>query len=151
MGDEAVIVQGDLNRSNIARVRKQSKSMQQATASLFSEAKGYGQQEDAHKFLTDVIFPTFEQSRLPVAVLQRPREAEFLDMPTLRRLNVSWTDRLALAVSQAGESEILDITQQTLKEANDTRWLSHGQACKALYKSLPAVLLSLEHERNGNF
>ncbi|KAI8490509.1 hypothetical protein Bbelb_317770 [Branchiostoma belcheri] len=44
---------GDLNRSNIALVRKQSKSMQQAAASLFSEAKGYGQQEDAHEFLTD--------------------------------------------------------------------------------------------------
>ncbi|KAI8487310.1 hypothetical protein Bbelb_351080 [Branchiostoma belcheri] len=33
----------------------------QAAASLFLGAKGYGQQEDAHEFLTDVIFPTFKQ------------------------------------------------------------------------------------------
>ncbi|KAI8488897.1 hypothetical protein Bbelb_334150 [Branchiostoma belcheri] len=77
--------------------RKGKRASTQATASLFSEAKGYGQQEDAHEFLTDTTCCSTPK-------LQRPREAEFLDMLTLRRLNASWTDRLALAVSQAGES-----------------------------------------------
>ncbi|KAI8497646.1 hypothetical protein Bbelb_242980 [Branchiostoma belcheri] len=37
-----------------------------------------------------------------------------------------------------------------LREAKDTRWLSHDQACTALYKSLPADFLSLDHEGKGN-
>ncbi|XP_019621176.1 PREDICTED: uncharacterized protein LOC109467599 [Branchiostoma belcheri] len=40
----------------------------------------------------------------------------------------------------------MDLAQRTLKEAMDTRWLSHDEACSSLYKTLPAVLTSLDHE-----
>ncbi|XP_070533136.1 zinc finger MYM-type protein 1-like [Ptychodera flava] len=46
--------------------------------------------------------------------------------------------------------EILDVAQLTLKEAKDTRWLSHDLACKALFNSLPAVITSLEYEARQN-
>ncbi|XP_035683974.1 zinc finger protein 862-like [Branchiostoma floridae] len=48
--------------------------------------------------------------------------------------------------------EMMNLDQLTLKEAKDTRWLSHDLACKALYESLPAVIISLDHEakQNGN-
>ncbi|KAI8487303.1 hypothetical protein Bbelb_351010 [Branchiostoma belcheri] len=150
MGDEAVIVQGDLNRSNIALVRKQSKSMQQATASLFSEAKGYGQQEDAHEFLTDVIFPTFKQYS-KTAKTQRSRVPGHSNLMKIecvedrqagtgcvpgRRVSIVLPELRYFKLNLGGTvPEILDITQQTLKEAKDTRWLSHDQACKALYKT----------------
>ncbi|XP_078702448.1 uncharacterized protein LOC144928168 [Branchiostoma floridae x Branchiostoma belcheri] len=42
--------------------------------------------------------------------------------------------------------EIMNLAQRTLKEAKDTRWLSHDEACSSLYKTLPAVLTSLNHE-----
>ncbi|KAI8516610.1 hypothetical protein Bbelb_051910 [Branchiostoma belcheri] len=42
--------------------------------------------------------------------------------------------------------EIMNLAQRTLKEAKDTRWLSHDEACSSLYKTLPAVLTSLDHE-----
>ncbi|KAI8494007.1 hypothetical protein Bbelb_283540 [Branchiostoma belcheri] len=42
--------------------------------------------------------------------------------------------------------EIMNLAQRTLKEAKDTRWLSHDEPCSALYKTLPAVLTSLDHK-----
>ncbi|KAI8487203.1 hypothetical protein Bbelb_350010 [Branchiostoma belcheri] len=42
--------------------------------------------------------------------------------------------------------DIMNLAQRPLKEAKDTRWLSHDEACSSLYKTLPAVLTSLEHE-----
>ncbi|XP_030281580.1 zinc finger protein 862-like [Sparus aurata] len=46
--------------------------------------------------------------------------------------------------------DMLDIIRTTMKNAVDTRWLSHDEACKALHKSLPVVLLSLDHEAKDN-
>ncbi|KAI8516542.1 hypothetical protein Bbelb_051230 [Branchiostoma belcheri] len=40
--------------------------------------------------------------------------------------------------------EIMNLEERTLKE--DTRWLSHDEACSSLYNTLPAVLTSLDHE-----
>lgn len=45
---------------------------------------------------------------------------------------------------------MLDIIRTTMKNAVDTRWLSHDEACKALHKSLSAMLLSLDHEAKDN-
>lgn len=45
---------------------------------------------------------------------------------------------------------MLDIIRTLMKNAVDTRWLSHDEACKALHKSLPVVLLSLDHEAKDN-
>ena len=45
---------------------------------------------------------------------------------------------------------MLDIIRTTMKNAMDTRWLSHNEACKALHKSLPTMLLSLDHETKDN-
>ncbi|KAJ8333556.1 hypothetical protein SKAU_G00415640 [Synaphobranchus kaupii] len=42
--------------------------------------------------------------------------------------------------------KLLDLAQNTLKEAEDTRWLSHDEACKSLYRNLPAVLMTLDNE-----
>ncbi|KAI8493191.1 hypothetical protein Bbelb_291950 [Branchiostoma belcheri] len=42
--------------------------------------------------------------------------------------------------------DIMNLAQRPLKEAMDTRWLSHDEACSALYKTLPAVLTRLDHE-----
>ncbi|KAJ8334192.1 hypothetical protein SKAU_G00398310 [Synaphobranchus kaupii] len=46
--------------------------------------------------------------------------------------------------------ELLDLAQNTLKEAEDTRWLSHDEACKSLYRNLPAVLMTLDNENKNS-
>ncbi|KAI8490516.1 hypothetical protein Bbelb_317840 [Branchiostoma belcheri] len=117
---------------------------QQAAASLFSEAKGYGQQEDAHEFLTDYS-KTAKTQRSFLDMLPRVPGHAYL-----KKTECVVDRQQESQYRTSGTPEILDITQQTLKEAKDTRWLSHDQACKALYKSLPTVLLSLDHEGKRN-
>ncbi|XP_056137324.1 uncharacterized protein LOC130113734 [Lampris incognitus] len=46
--------------------------------------------------------------------------------------------------------ELMDLAQNTLKEAKDTWWLSHDKACKSLYRNLPAVHMTLNNENKNS-
>eukprot|EP00058_Branchiostoma_floridae_P021024 XP_002606514.1 hypothetical protein BRAFLDRAFT_91902 [Branchiostoma floridae] len=48
-------------------------------------------------------------------------------------------------VRTTGKVNIMELTKRTLKEAKDKCWLSHDAACESLYKSIPAVLPTLDH------
>ncbi|KAI8503611.1 hypothetical protein Bbelb_185820 [Branchiostoma belcheri] len=75
----SIITSGGRKRSPVRereevqdRTKRTNRRHRQAAASLFSKAKAHWQQEDAHEFLTDVVFPTFEQFQKKKSRTQTP-------------------------------------------------------------------------------